>query len=226
MKDFSRTETRMIWGRNTSWAGVVVSPQMTVLWSAPLEHFSIWRCKRIGKIKSTWSDLLQRHNSGDQTGAQLAPLHAGQCRAKRSSKDDDPLGSNTLITAVDKWHKYDRCFVGYVVFGYINTTTGRRKCTTNGKPKFRKWAWNHDTIWFVFRTVGIMMGTVCCTDYMFPLNCTDERHNVKTTHALWLQMYFCFISSHYSSDCMCVGGKKTCCVFSAGCFDYSAVWAG
>lgn len=51
---------------------------------------------------------------------------------------EDPLGSSTLITAVDKWHEYDRCFVGYVDFGYINTTRGRSKSALNGKPKFRK----------------------------------------------------------------------------------------
>lgn len=42
----------------------------------------------------------------------------------------------------------------------------------------------HETIWFAFRTVGVRMRTVCCTDCMLLLNFTNEGHNVETKHVI------------------------------------------
>lgn len=38
----------------------------------------------------------------------------------------------------------------------------------------------HKTLWFVFRTVCVLMSTVCCTDWMLPLDLANEGHNDKT----------------------------------------------
>lgn len=42
----------------------------------------------------------------------------------------------------------------------------------------------HETIWFVFRAVGVVMRIVCCTDCVLPLKFTNEGHNVKAKHVI------------------------------------------
>lgn len=37
----------------------------------------------------------------------------------------------------------------------------------------------HETLLFVFRTVCVLMSTVCCTDWMLPLDLANESHNDK-----------------------------------------------
>lgn len=167
-----------------------------------------------GDVKELSGKLnLHGHNSGDQAGAQLAPLHAGQVRGERSRKD---WKSRCWPSGLQHFNHSNgttmRDALGNVVFGYVSTTTGRSKCATNRKPKCRKWAWNHLVC---FQNCGCHDEVSLLHRLYNTLEFWQWRSQcANRTYDLITDVFVCFFASLFFWLCVCWWEENVLCVLN------------